>query len=81
MPTDNDISAWTLIFASISEPHIRIFQVDNASGDPVVAARAILARETWMDDYYLIAAIEGHPRLRRRNENHSNDPCALHPLE
>jgi hypothetical protein len=78
---DDYITDWTLIFASYSEPHIRVFSIETASGDAVEAARAILARHTWMDDYYLVAAIEGHVRFRRRNENHSNDPCALHPLE
>lgn len=80
-PAEDIIQQWTLVFASYAESHIRVFQVETASGDPVAAARAVLTRETWMDDYFLIVAVEGHPRVRRRNENHSNDPCALHDLE
>lgn len=79
--SEDIIKEWTLAFASYSEPHIRVFFVEISSGDPVEAARAVLTRETWMDDYFLVVAVEGHPRLRRRNENHSNDPCALHELE
>lgn len=60
---------WTLIFCDMSAQSVQTFLVEGI--DPEKLAAELVAHNSWLDTYRLIAAVEGAPNIRVADDNRS----------